>query len=100
MFQPGTTITVKPELNKLEKVTTYKVNSINPDGNYNLTELDYSTMKPIVNGKKQDIIDKFYIEYAYQPLMEGGKRSKTRRTRKTKTRRTRRSKTRRTRRSK
>ena len=99
MFQPGTTIVIKSEY-KRNVLRTYKVNHVNQDGNYELTELDDKTLKPILdknNYENNIIANKDYIERQFQPLMEGGKRSKTRRSKRSKTRR---SKRRRTRRSK
>jgi hypothetical protein len=91
MFQPGTTITIKPEYKK-RYFRTYKVNHVTEDGHYDLTELDYKTLKPNLdeNNYENNIIgNKDYIEREFQPLMEGGKRRRTRRSK------TRRSKTRR-----
>lgn len=99
MFQPGTTIAIKPEYKK-RFLRTYKVNHVNQDGNYELTELDDKTLKPILdenNYENNIIANKDYIEREFQPLMEGGKRRRTRRSKRSKTRR---SKRRRTRRSK
>jgi hypothetical protein len=82
MFSPGSNIYITPQF--VKRVTrTYKVNSITPDGHYNLTELDYKTLKPIVdedNNENTIIADKTYIDEKFQPLMEGGRR----RTKKTK----------------
>ena len=88
MFYPGNNITTKPEY-KYKHFRTYKVNSITQDGHYDLTELDYKTLKPILdeNNYENNIIsDKDFIEREFQPLMEGGRRkimTKTRKTRKT-----------------
>ena len=86
MFRPGSNIYIKPQF--VKRVTrTYKVNSITPDGHYNLTELDYKTLKPIVdedNNENTIIADKTYIDEQYQPLMEGGRRRRTKKTKKSK----------------
>lgn len=92
MFQPGSTIVIKPEYKK-RYFRTYKVNHVTQDGNYDLTELDDKTLKPILdenNYENNITANKDYIEREFQPLMEGGKRR-----RKTRRRKTRRSKTRR-----
>jgi hypothetical protein len=85
MFSPGSNIYTKPEfIKKVMKI--YKVNSITPDGHYNLTELDYKTLKPVVdeyNNENTIIADKLYIDEKYQPLMEGGRR-RTKKTKKSK----------------
>ena len=86
MFRPGSNIYIKPQF--VKRVTrTYKVNSITPDGHYNLTELDYKTLKPVVdddNNENTIIADKTYIDEQYQPLMEGGRRRRTKKTKKSK----------------
>ena len=86
MFSPGSNIYIKPQFVK-RYIKTYKVNSITPDGHYNLTELDYKTLKPVVdehNNENTIIADKTYIDKQYQPLMEGGRRRKTKKTKKSK----------------
>jgi len=86
MFIPGSNICIKPKFVK-RVMRTYKVNSITPDGHYNLTELDYKTLKPIVdedNNENTIIADKTYIDKQYQPLMEGGRRRRTKKTKKSK----------------
>jgi hypothetical protein len=85
MFNPGSNIYIKPQFVK-KIVRTYKVNSITPDGHYNLTELDYKTLKPIVdedNNENTIIAVKTYIDEKFQPLMEGGRR-RTKKTKKNK----------------
>ena len=86
MFSPGSNIYIKPQF--IKKVTrTYKVNSITPEGHYNVTELDYKTLKPVVdddNNENTIIADKTYIDEQYQPLMEGGRRRRTKKTKKSK----------------
>jgi hypothetical protein len=86
MFRPGSNIYIKPQF--VKRVTrTYKVNSITPDGHYNLTELDYKTLKPVVdddNNENTIIADKTYIDEQYQPLREGGRRRRTKKTKKSK----------------
>ena len=82
MFSPGSNIYIKPQFIK-KVMRTYRVNSITPEGHYNVTELDYKTLKPIVdedNNENTIIADKTYIDEKFQPLMEGGRR----RTKKTK----------------
>ena len=82
MFSPGSNIYIKPQFVRTV-MRTYKVNSITPEGHYNVTELDYKTLKPIVdedNNENTIIADKTYIDEKFQPLMEGGRR----RTKKTK----------------
>ena len=84
MFSPGSNICIKPQFVKRVR-RTYKVNSITPDGHYNLTELDYKTLKPVVdddNNENTIIADKTYIDKQYQPLMEGGRRRRTKKTKK------------------
>jgi hypothetical protein len=86
MFSPGSNINIKPQFVKRGIIRTYKVNSITPDGHYNLTELDYKTLKPIVdedNNENTIIADKTNIDEKYQPLMEGGRR-RTKKTKKSK----------------
>jgi hypothetical protein len=86
MFIPGSNICIKPQFVK-RVMRTYKVNSITPDGHYNLTELDYKTLKPVVdddNNENTIIADKTYIDEQYQPLMEGGRRRRTKKTKKSK----------------
>ena len=85
MFSPGSNIYIKPQFIKNVK-RTYKVNSITPEGHYNVTELDYKTLKPIVdedNNENTIIADKTYIDEKFQPLMEGGRR-RTKKTKKSK----------------
>ena len=85
MFSPGSIIYIKPQFIKKVKIT-YKVNSITPEGHYNVTELDYKTLKPIVdedNNENTIIADKTYIDEKFQPLMEGGRR-RTKKTKKSK----------------
>jgi hypothetical protein len=86
MFIPDSNICIKPQFVK-RVMRTYKVNSITPDGHYNLTELDYKTLKPVVdddNNENTIIADKTYIDEQYQPLMEGGRRRRTKKTKKSK----------------
>jgi hypothetical protein len=86
MFSPGSNICIKPQFVK-RVMRTYKVNSITPDGHYNLTELDYKTLKPVVdddNNENTIIADKTYIDEQYQQLMEGGRRRRTKKTKKSK----------------
>ena len=85
MFSPGSIIYIKPQFIK-NVMRTYKVNSITPEGHYNVTELDYKTLKPIVdedNNENTIIADKTYIDEKFQPLMEGGRR-RTKKTKKSK----------------
>ena len=85
MFSPGSNIYIKPQFIK-KVMRTYRVNSITPEGHYNVTELDYKTLKPIVdedNNENTIIADKKYIDEKFQPLMEGGRR-RTKKTKKTK----------------
>ena len=85
MFIPGSNICIKPKFVK-RVMRTYKVNSITPDGHYNLTELDYKTLKPIVdedNNENTIIAVKTYIDEKFQQLMEGG-RKRTKKTKKNK----------------
>ena len=85
MFSPGSNICIKPQFVR-RVMRTYKVNSITPEGDYNVTELDYKTLKPIVdedNNENTIIADKTYIDEKFQPLMECGRR-KTKKTKKTK----------------
>ena len=85
MFSPGSNINIKPQFVK-RVIITYKVNSITPEGHYNVTELDYKTLKPIVdedNNENTIIADKTYIDEKFQLLMEGGRR-RTKKTKKSK----------------
>ena len=85
MFSPGSIIYIKPQFIK-NVMRTYKVNSITPEGHYNVTELDYKTLKPIVdedNNENTIIADKTYIDEKFQLLMEGGRR-RTKKTKKSK----------------
>ena len=85
MFSPGSNIYIKPQFIK-KVMRTYRVNSITPEGHYNVTELDYKTLKPIVdedNNENTIIADKTYIDEKFQLLMEGGRR-RTKKTKKSK----------------
>ena len=71
MFQPGTTIAITPKYKKIY-FKTYKVNHVTQDGNYDLTELNYKTLEPILdenNYENNIIANKDYIEREFQPLI-------------------------------
>jgi hypothetical protein len=77
MFKPGDIITnlkdrpdysrLQPTLSYLQEAHTFKVSSLEPNGDYNLIELDTATATPLIDKytkeEKKDFMSKIVLEY-------------------------------------